>query len=98
MNLTANEWANWALLGDPHIRTVPIPLKDLHARLLDAAVVVEERITQLEAERDKLATFKAWVHSWLDANGVPVDPYPENTALTGCRISGRMEWFKHASR
>jgi hypothetical protein len=37
--------------------------------------------------------FKAWVHSWLDAHGVPHDPEPEHTAQHGCRISGRMQWL-----
>lgn len=36
---------------------------------------------------------KAWVHGWLDAQGVPADPDPEHTAQTGCRISGRLTWL-----
>lgn len=42
---------------------------------------------------DALAKFKTWVHDWLDAQGVPHDPEPENTARHGCRISGRMRWL-----
>lgn len=49
---------------------------------------------EMKEERDKLLAFKTWVHSWLDANGVPADPDPEKTASTGCRIGGRMEWLK----
>lgn len=37
--------------------------------------------------------WKAWVHGWLDAAGVPPDPDPEHTAATGCRISGRLRWL-----
>lgn len=47
----------------------------------------------VEAERDKLAAFKAWTHSWLDAHGVPHDPDPEHTAQHGCCISGRMQFL-----
>ncbi len=37
--------------------------------------------------------FKAWVHGWLDAIGVPHDPDPVHTAENGCRISGRMRFL-----
>lgn len=36
--------------------------------------------------------FKSWVHSFLDAQGVPHDPDPEANKQHGCRISGRMQW------
>jgi hypothetical protein len=34
--------------------------------------------------------FKAWIHETLDQAGVPVDPAPARTEITGCRIEGRI--------
>lgn len=49
----------------------------------------------LVLENKKLQGFKDWVHKWLDDNGVPHDPNPGETEITGCRIGGRMECFKN---
>lgn len=43
-----------------------------------------------EAERDKLQAFKNWVHAYLDAKGVTVDPESPHK-VEGCRIGGRMD-------
>ena len=43
------------------------------------------------AERDQLAAFKAWVHAYLDAKGVPHSP-PGVHGACGCRIGDRMDW------
>lgn len=51
----------------------------------------EER-DRAEAERDKLAKFKAYVHKRLDDAGVPADPSPEENAKHGCRIEGRLDF------
>jgi hypothetical protein len=42
--------------------------------------------------------FKAWVHGWLDAAGVPYDPDPEHTREHGCRISGRLRYLLSCGR
>jgi hypothetical protein len=42
------------------------------------------------AERDKLKRFKDYVHSRLDAAGVPTDPDSPHKA-EGCRIGGRLD-------
>ena len=34
--MTVQERASWALLGDPNVLTVPIPLKELHGRIMQA--------------------------------------------------------------
>ena len=54
----------------------------------------ELKANTLAAQLAGSQAFKTWVHEWLDRNGVPADPAPEQTAATGCRISGRMEWLK----
>jgi len=43
-------------------------------------------------EAMKLQGFKTYVHDRLDKAGVPADPNPEQTAKTGCRIEGRLDW------
>lgn len=51
---------------------------------------VWQYVKALEAERDKLAAFKAYVHKRLDAAGVPTDPESPHRAK-GCRIGGRLD-------
>ncbi len=46
---------------------------------------------RLTAERDKLAAFKAWVHNYLDAKGIPHHP-PGTHGKEGCRIGDRMDY------
>lgn len=52
------------------------------------------RVEQLEAERDKLAAFKEYVHKRLDAANVPHNPEPEANAKNGCRIEGRLNFLE----
>jgi hypothetical protein len=56
-----------------------VPVADLLA-LLDQA-----------DERDKLQAFKAWVHTYLDAKGIPHHP-PGPHGAEGCRIGDRMDY------
>lgn len=50
-----------------------------------------EKIDAMTAERDKLAAFKAWVHSFLDVKGIPHHP-PGTHGAEGCRIGDRMDY------
>src|SRR6266446_460158 len=50
------------------------------------ATIAELRAKLMEAEK-----FKTYVHGYLDSMNVPVDPFPEETAAHGCRISGRLK-------
>jgi hypothetical protein len=59
---------------------------------LDTADGWASRARTAEAERDKLAAFKRWVHSYLDAHGVPHHP-PGTHGAEGCRIGDRMDWL-----
>ncbi len=43
------------------------------------------------AERDHLAKFKAWVHNYLDAKGIPTHPDGVHGA-EGCRIGDRLDF------
>jgi len=43
---------------------------------------------------DDLQKFKDFVHTRIDAYGVPYDPDAEGTKIHGCRISNRLEWMK----
>lgn len=47
-------------------------------------------IRRLNAELEKLAKFKAYVHQRLDDAGIPVDPESAHKA-EGCRIGGRLD-------
>lgn len=49
-------------------------------------------IARLTKERDKLQSFKDWVHSYLDTHGVPHHP-PVTHGAAGCRIGDRMDWL-----
>lgn len=50
----------------------------------------KDRLAAVTAERDKLKKFKEYVHTRLDAAGVPVDPESSHKA-EGCRIGGRLD-------
>lgn len=53
--------------------------------------------TRLETqakEIQNLQAFKKYVHSRLDSMGVPEDPDPETTEVTGCRIGVRLQWVE----
>jgi hypothetical protein len=54
----------------------------------DLAVLSRQFLRALELQK-----FKDWVHSWLDGQGVPHDPYPDETKEHGCRVGGRMKWL-----
>ncbi len=47
----------------------------------------------LQEQVKKLQAFKDWVHARLTEMGVPEDAAPENTAKTGCRVSGRFNYI-----
>jgi hypothetical protein len=71
-------------------------LADAYQEALDLVVYLRQEIAEredLRAERDKLRAFKDWVHAFLDAQGIPADPDPEETAWTGCRIGCRMRYL-----
>ncbi len=46
---------------------------------------------RVQGERNALARFKAWVHDYLDAKGVPTHPDGPHGA-EGCRIGDRMDF------
>ena len=48
----------------------------------------------IDKELESLRKFKAYVHTRLDAMGVPADPEPENNAKHGCRIEGRLNYVE----
>lgn len=50
------------------------------------------RAIAAEAEVVRLQAFKDWVHSYLDAQGVPHHP-PGTHGAEGCRIGDRMDWL-----
>ena len=83
------EVASATALRDEYVR-------QCKAALADTAQAKRERDewfaakVNAEAERDKLAAFKAYVHSRLDAAGVTVDPESAHKA-EGCRIGGRLD-------
>lgn len=54
-------------------------------------------LEQVKAERDKLQAFKDWVHTYLDAHGVPHHP-PGIHGAEGCRIGDRMDWLMERLR
>lgn len=64
-----------------------------YRRSVDFNLDRAERIIELEDELQEARKFKAFVHSFLDSHGVPVDPDPEGTLTHGCRISGRLVWL-----
>lgn len=50
----------------------------------------------LAESKDKataLSRFKTYVHQRFDELGVVADPFPEQTAATGCRIGSRFDWL-----
>lgn len=60
----------------------------------EVAAVWRDRCLAAESRAAKAEAFKAWVHEWLDNEGVPADPEPEQNAASGCRVGGRMRWLK----
>ncbi len=57
---------------------------------------IREAETRASAARDEVAAlrkFKSFVHDFLTKIGVPSDPFPEENAKHGCRISGRLQWL-----
>jgi hypothetical protein len=53
----------------------------------------EARYSSLLDAAAALRKFKSFVHTYLDSIGVPADPFPEENAKHGCRISGRLQWL-----
>lgn len=56
-----------------------------------------DRLRAAELERDKLHAFKAWVHEYLDGQGVPHHP-PGTHGAEGCRVGDRMDWLMERQR
>ncbi len=54
--------------------------------------MARQHITLLQIERDKLLTFKDWVHAYLNVHDVPDHP-PGTHGAEGCRIGDRMDWL-----
>ncbi len=55
---------------------------------------LETGLIEYKKAHKKLQVFKEFVHDKLTEYGIPQDPYPAATAEHGCRISGRLAWFK----
>jgi hypothetical protein len=58
----------------------------------------DDELAVVTAERDRFQAFKTWVHAWLDSVGVPSDPDPEKTKVTGCRIGGRLAYLRNTNQ
>lgn len=67
------------------------PDYELEARVA-TGVNPYDKIKELEAQLNKLAAFKKYVHERLDEAGVPVDPESPHKD-EGCRIGGRLDWL-----
>lgn len=70
---------------------------DLRAQLAGAqqeAAAAKRELASLRIEAQKALAFKAYVHTRLDAAGVPADPEPAENAKHGCRIEGRLNWLE----
>lgn len=66
---------------------------NLNARRLNHEAdlsALTERLRAVEAERDDLGAFKAYVHRRLDAAGVPAHPNGPHSA-EGCRVGDRLD-------
>lgn len=63
-----------------------------HVESIAAAIreAVADATGQLQDERDALARFKSWTHSYLDAKGIPTHPDGPHSR-EGCRIGDRMD-------
>lgn len=54
--------------------------------------------TEAEQNIKKLQAFKDFVHNKLNELGVPEDPNPQMTKITGCRIGPRLDWLADQSK
>lgn len=55
-------------------------------------LALKRDLTAARAEVEKLAAFKAFVHEFLDRNGVPTDP-PGKMREEGCRVGQRLKYI-----
>lgn len=55
-------------------------------------LALKRDLAAARAEVDKLAAFKAFVHEFLDRNGVPTDP-PGKMREEGCRVGQRLKYL-----
>ncbi len=58
-----------------------------------AVISLALAFTESEEAAVRGERFKTYVHERLDAAGVPLDPTPELTKISGCRIEGRLNWM-----
>lgn len=108
MSVTEVEAASWLAVFEEKVERLQQNFRDCVAfyrgridtltqerdRARELLASTEAQVRSLVFERDKLATFKRYVHSQLDTMCVPADPHPTQTKLTGCRISGRLEFMR----
>jgi hypothetical protein len=76
----------------------PVTLKpELRSAVLKSIIQLarkaEARCSAAIDEAADLRKFKTFVHRRLDEYQVPSDPFPEENAKHGCRISGRLQWL-----
>lgn len=55
-------------------------------------LAIKRELAALAADVEKLSAFKAFVHEFLDRNGVPTDP-PGTMREEGCRVGQRLKYL-----
>lgn len=60
----------------------------------DPLVDCEFQISYIVDTIKSITEFKKYVHDRLDKMGVPLDPEPDKTIKTGCRIEGRLNFIE----
>lgn len=87
-----DDWKERAKKAEAGAAVVALVAAYGDADTLDHRDRAAARIAALTVERNALARFKAYVHTRLDAAGVPTDPDSPHKA-EGCRIGGRLDWI-----
>lgn len=76
-----------------HEGALPPSLEGAVATLIREAKYLESAYRALQERVAETEKFKAWVHAYLDARGVPQEfPDGPHTA-EGCRIGDRLDWL-----
>lgn len=74
-----------------HLITRANDLLEKNAALENAFKLMEAKLELVNSNYEKMRAFKDWVHSYLDARGVPAE-FPEGRhTAEGCRIGDRMD-------